>query len=202
MRLLGFPEREEGLVERWIRDVLQPDGLSKVFVVEHAQRALVAPPMPVAPPRAIIARLLNYKDRDCIVWTNRETDRAVLKNCKISIYPDYTNKAQTSRKGFLEVKAKLRAMNIRCMLLYPAHLKLISGGKSYFFFTILRRSGDGCSYGTRLDRSDLGSLELAQLVLLVWMERTGGCVGRAKSRSLHSGVTTLSAEWYYGGDGS
>ncbi|KAJ1091303.1 hypothetical protein NDU88_004430 [Pleurodeles waltl] len=47
--------------------------------------------------------------------------------------PDYTNKVQNSRKRFLEVKAKLRSMNIRYMVLYPAHLKVLSGGRSHFF---------------------------------------------------------------------
>ncbi|KAJ1093349.1 hypothetical protein NDU88_006453 [Pleurodeles waltl] len=138
VRLLGFPERAEGstvecFVEEWTREVLQLVGLSRVFVVERAHRALVAPPRPGAPQRAIIARLLNYKDMDCILQTARETDRAIFENCKISIYPDYTNKVKSSRKGFLEVKAKLRAMNIRYMLLYPARLKVFSRGKSQFF---------------------------------------------------------------------
>ncbi|KAJ1156571.1 hypothetical protein NDU88_009289 [Pleurodeles waltl] len=94
--LLGFPEHAEGsaagsIVESWIRDVLQLTGLSKVFVVESAHRALVAP-LPGAPPRAIIAHLLNYKDCDCVLRAVRESDRAIYENCKISIYPDYTNK--------------------------------------------------------------------------------------------------------------
>ncbi|KAJ1179643.1 hypothetical protein NDU88_004877 [Pleurodeles waltl] len=60
VRLLGFPERAEGamvegFVERWIKHVVQPVGLSAVFVVERAHRALVVPPLPRAPPRAIIA---------------------------------------------------------------------------------------------------------------------------------------------------
>ncbi|KAJ1100499.1 hypothetical protein NDU88_005584 [Pleurodeles waltl] len=136
--LLGFSEHAEGstlqvFVARWIRDVLQPVGLSNVFVVERAHRALVTSPRPGALPRAIIARLLNYKDRDCILRAARETDKAVFENWKISIYPAYTNKVQTSRKGFLEVKAKLSAMNIRYMLLYPARLKVLLRGRSYFF---------------------------------------------------------------------
>ncbi|KAJ1117519.1 hypothetical protein NDU88_005718 [Pleurodeles waltl] len=62
VRLLCFLERAEGFatesfVENWIRDVLQPTGLSRVFVVERAHRALVAPPRPGAPPRAIITCL-------------------------------------------------------------------------------------------------------------------------------------------------
>ncbi|KAJ1110124.1 hypothetical protein NDU88_007479 [Pleurodeles waltl] len=46
---------------------------------------------------------------------------------EISIYPDNTNKC------VLEVKAQLRAINIRYMLLYLARLKVLSGGKSHFF---------------------------------------------------------------------
>ncbi|KAJ1124876.1 hypothetical protein NDU88_003323 [Pleurodeles waltl] len=65
-------------------------------------------------------------------------------------------------KGFLEMKAKLHAMNIRYMLMYPARLKGISVGKSQFFdhpeevWRLL-----GC--GTRLARVVLGGLELARL---------------------------------------
>ncbi|KAJ1096185.1 hypothetical protein NDU88_001329 [Pleurodeles waltl] len=106
------------------------EGAIVYLQTEHAHRALTAPPRPGTPQRAIIACLLNYKDRDCILQTARETDWAVFENRKISIFPDYTNKVQSSQKGFLEVKAKLRAMNIRYMLLYPARLKVISGGKS------------------------------------------------------------------------
>ncbi|KAJ1108360.1 hypothetical protein NDU88_005736 [Pleurodeles waltl] len=83
--LLGFREPAEGsmvesFVEQRIREVLQPDGVCRVFVVELAQRALNALPQPGAPLRADIACLLNYKDRDCILRTARETDRAVFEN--------------------------------------------------------------------------------------------------------------------------
>ncbi|KAJ1132283.1 hypothetical protein NDU88_010609, partial [Pleurodeles waltl] len=68
VHLLGFPGHAQGstvevFVKRWIRDVLQPVGLSHVYVVERAHRTLVTPPRPCASPRAIIAHLLNYKDQ-------------------------------------------------------------------------------------------------------------------------------------------
>ncbi|KAJ1087705.1 hypothetical protein NDU88_000870 [Pleurodeles waltl] len=121
----------EAFVENWIRDVLQPAGLSQVFLVERAHRELVAPPQPGVPLRAIIARLLNY--RDCVLREARDSDKAVFENGKISIYPDYTNKVKNSRNSFWEVKAKLHAMNIRYMLLYAVRLKLLSGGRSNSF---------------------------------------------------------------------
>ena len=37
------------------------------------------------------------------------------------------------RKSFLEVKKKLRKMNIRYMLLYLAKLQVITKGKTHFF---------------------------------------------------------------------
>ncbi|KAJ1149081.1 hypothetical protein NDU88_001899 [Pleurodeles waltl] len=43
------------------------------------------------------------------------------------------NNVQTFRKRFLEVKAKLCAMNITYMLLCPARLKVLSGSKSHLF---------------------------------------------------------------------
>ncbi|KAJ1209078.1 hypothetical protein NDU88_004457 [Pleurodeles waltl] len=138
IHLLGIREQAEGpsvavFVECWIKDVLQPLVLSGMLLVEHAQRALVVPPRPGAPPRAIIVRILNYRDRDCVLRTARETDKVRFENHKISIYPEYTNKVQTSRKGFMEVQAKLRAMSVCYKLLCPSCLKVISGGRSHFF---------------------------------------------------------------------
>ena len=67
VRILGFLERAEGqapekFIEDWICMELKPPGLSNLFVVERAHRALVPPPLAGAPPRAIIARVLNYRD--------------------------------------------------------------------------------------------------------------------------------------------
>ncbi|KAJ1156971.1 hypothetical protein NDU88_009687 [Pleurodeles waltl] len=74
--LLGFPEHVEGasteaFVEQWIRDVLNPVGLSTMFTLECAHRALVAPPRPGAHPPAIIVRILHYRDRDCVLRVAR-----------------------------------------------------------------------------------------------------------------------------------
>ena len=74
-----------------------------------------------------------YRDRAAILRAARETENPQFENHKISIYPDYTQKVQDSRKSYLEVKRKLREMDIKYMLLYPAKLRVIHAGKSYFF---------------------------------------------------------------------
>ncbi|KAJ1194429.1 hypothetical protein NDU88_003718 [Pleurodeles waltl] len=70
------------------------------FLVERVHRALVAPPRPGALPRVIIARLLNYRDRDCVLRAARDSDNVVFENWKISIYTDYTNKVKELAKEF------------------------------------------------------------------------------------------------------
>ncbi|KAJ1145388.1 hypothetical protein NDU88_011675 [Pleurodeles waltl] len=185
IRLLGFLEGAEGFaaetfVENWIKDILQPAGLSRVFMVEGAHTALIAPPRPSAPPRAIIAHLLNYKDRDCVLRVARESHRAVFENGKMSIYPDYTNKVQSSRKGFLEVKAKLRAMNIRYMLLYLARLKVHSGCRSHFF----KHPEEVWSW-----------LEMWDKVTPGRSERTGGAAHQASGADRRTGEPVGEASW-------
>ncbi|KAJ1131512.1 hypothetical protein NDU88_009848 [Pleurodeles waltl] len=91
VRLLGFPELAEGartkqFVEAWIRDTLKPEGLPPMFAVEKA------------PPRAIIACMLNYKDSDSVLKVARDMDNDMFEIQKISIYPDNTTKEQAPRK--------------------------------------------------------------------------------------------------------
>ncbi|KAJ1110708.1 hypothetical protein NDU88_008056 [Pleurodeles waltl] len=62
-------------------------------------QALVTPRRPGAPPRAIIARILIYKDRDCILHAACEMDTARFENHRIFIYPDDTTRVLVSRKS-------------------------------------------------------------------------------------------------------
>lgn len=160
IRVLGVPERMEAgnperFLETWIKTKLCPRDLSEVFVIERAHRALVPPPRPGAPPRALIAKILNYRDRDCILRAARETPNLAIENSRISIYPDYTHQVQEQRKSFLGVKQKLRAMELQYMLLYPAKLKVLAQGKAHFFespeevWEWLEVRGDGVPPGER-----------------------------------------------------
>ena len=72
LRFVGFPEdiegrRTEDFLEQWIRSWIPKDKLSPCFVLERAHRSLIRKPPPGALPRPIIAKVLNYKDRDAIL---------------------------------------------------------------------------------------------------------------------------------------
>ena len=86
-----------------------------------------------APPRAIIARILNFRDRDTILRAARKVQELRLQNSRIMIFPDYSRAVQSRRRSFEEVKQKLRTMNIQYMLLFPARLKVIYHSKTLFF---------------------------------------------------------------------
>lgn len=61
-------------LEDLILNHLKPKRLSSMFTIERAHRAPIPRPEPVAPPRTIIAKILNYRDRDVIFQAgNRET---------------------------------------------------------------------------------------------------------------------------------
>ncbi|KAJ1143153.1 hypothetical protein NDU88_009464 [Pleurodeles waltl] len=114
IRLLVFPERSEGsMVEAFVKT---GSGMCcslwvslKCFCVfgQEGAWSTCCAVAARAPPRAIIARLLNYRDRDCVLRAARDSDKAVFENGMISIYPDHTNKVQNSQKSFLEVNPKL-----------------------------------------------------------------------------------------------
>ena len=140
LRFVGFSEgieggRPEEFIEEWIRSWAPTGVLSSCFVVERAHRTLVRRPPVGAPPRPMIAKILNYKDRDVILRQAREKGEVSHNGQKIMIFPDYTLQVQKARKTYEAVKIKLRAMGLKYMLLFPAKLKVLHEGRSHFFTT-------------------------------------------------------------------
>mgnify|MGYP002804399224 CR=1 FL=1 len=140
LRLIGFPEESEGIncesfLESWIKTWVPTESLSTCFLIERAHRSLARRPPPGAPPRPMIARVRNYKDRDAILRKARELGATHYDNHKIMLFPDYTPQVQKARKTYEAVKIKLRAMGLKYMLMFPAKLKVIHEGKAHFFST-------------------------------------------------------------------
>ncbi|KAJ1169263.1 hypothetical protein NDU88_001169 [Pleurodeles waltl] len=78
IRILGLPEGTEGrdpthYVETWLQS-LATDRLSVHFTVERAHRVPGRKPAPGSPARTLIARILNYRDRDAILQMASEMD--------------------------------------------------------------------------------------------------------------------------------
>ena len=140
IRITGVPEKAEGpstdlFVEDLITQGLQPRGLSKFFGVERAHRVPGKRPPPGAPPRTIIARIFNFRDRDIILQEARVAPPVTYQNTNIGLFPDFTMQVQKLRRTFTELKKELRSQNIRYAMLFPAKLRIADGTKTHFFLT-------------------------------------------------------------------
>ncbi|KAJ1151199.1 hypothetical protein NDU88_003986 [Pleurodeles waltl] len=107
--------------------------LSPWFAIECEHRALGPWPPPDGPRRPLIARFLNFKDRDSILREAGCATNLCWNNNKILIFPDYTREVQARRRSFEQVKQKLRAMQLPYLFLFPARLKVIMADKTFFF---------------------------------------------------------------------
>lgn len=136
--VIGIPEstntgKMEDFVEKLLTATIGADALSSQFIVERAHRSLAPRPPPGAAPRPIIARLLNYRDRDAALRIAREKRQLQFEGLQFTLYPDFTAIVQEERRKFLPAKQKLRLAQIDYALLYPAKLRVTHQGQQMFF---------------------------------------------------------------------
>lgn len=123
----------EKYVERLLITLFGREAFLQVLIVERAHRSLTNRSPPGAPPRPIIVKLLNYRDRDPARRLSRDTGPLKYEGMDISIYPDFTMAVQDQQRKFLQVKKKLQQLHIPNAMLFPAHLELTHSGKHHFF---------------------------------------------------------------------
>lgn len=81
----------------------------------------------------MIARILNFRDRDAILQAARTLPALSYQGAKVIIFPDYTKEVQVQRRSYYSVKQKLRALDLPYRLLFPARLRVILQNKTHFF---------------------------------------------------------------------
>ena len=140
IRFVGFPEKAEAknsdlFLEEWLGATVLGGNLPKFFSVERSHRTPGRPPPVGSPARPLIARFLNYRDRDLILQLFRTKGPFKFGNANISAYPDYTLEVQKKRATFMAVKKQLNSSNIKYALLFPAKLRVIADERVYFFLS-------------------------------------------------------------------
>lgn len=83
IRIIGLPEKAEGFnpgdfIEKWLINILPDMEVSKAFAVERAHRVPAVVPRPGLPPRPLLVRRLNCRDRDTILRNARQKKRDSL----------------------------------------------------------------------------------------------------------------------------
>ncbi|XP_041430045.1 NIMA-related kinase 6 S homeolog isoform X1 [Xenopus laevis] len=142
LRIVGLPEGSEGrapeaFVEAWLKQTLGEEVFSAIFIIERAHRVPTRPLPPGAPPRPLIMRFLNYRDRDAVMTAARKKGQLTHNGANISIYPDYSQVVQKQRASYQGVKRRLRNAGILYSMLYPAKLRVVQGDRTHFFVTAL-----------------------------------------------------------------
>lgn len=99
LRVVGISEWADGakpveFVEIFLTTWLGLTDLPRTFAVERAHRVPTTPPIPRAPPRPFLIKLLNYRDRDRMLVAARNTPELTFDNTKVSLYSDYSPEVQ------------------------------------------------------------------------------------------------------------
>lgn len=138
IRITRIPEttamgKVEDFVETLLRDIFG-SSLLMLFIVERTHWSLAPKPPVGGTPRPILARILNYRDRDTILRVAREMGQITHQGSQISsFFPDFTPAVQSARREFVPTKKILRQAGITYTLLYPAKLKVNHKGNQHFF---------------------------------------------------------------------
>ena len=75
-------------------------------------------------------KLLSLQDKFKILRLAREKEELKYNDKRVHIFPDFSTSLLQKRREFDDIKKKLRELDIKYSLHYPATLKIISDGKS------------------------------------------------------------------------
>ncbi|KAJ1136654.1 hypothetical protein NDU88_003069 [Pleurodeles waltl] len=85
LRIVGIAEGEKGAIPMkfvydWLQIWVPSDVLSNCFIVKIAHRELVAKPLVGAPLCPFIVKVLNYADKDDVLWVARRAGQVSFQS--------------------------------------------------------------------------------------------------------------------------
>lgn len=140
IKIIGIPEQEEGgkpteFVAALIPQLLGNDNFKSPVVVDRAHRTSRPLPKEGAKPRAIIARIHFYREKELILRLRRER-QLDFKGNKVFIFPDYTPDVMRQRREFAEALKMLREQQVEHSLLFPTKLRIKHKDQVKIFTTV------------------------------------------------------------------
>ncbi|KAI4823919.1 hypothetical protein KUCAC02_012473 [Chaenocephalus aceratus] len=139
LRLVNMPEKVEGddaclFLEKWIPEALDIPSLNSKLTLVRAHR-IGQRSDPNAPPRTLIVKFLNDRDKMTVLKAVRAKKQLFYKDRPVRFYPDLAAGIHKKQKGFDAVRQKLRTMGIRYGMLLPAKLLVTYKDKTQTFET-------------------------------------------------------------------
>lgn len=138
VQLVGLPEKAKGrdacgFLENWLPDALGMEPLRSPLIIERAHRIASVRSDDKAPPRALIMKFLNYKDKVRVLNAAREKKEVLYKGKRVMLFPDFSAEVSKKRQRYNEVKKKLRAKGLDYRFLFPSRLQVSFNGTLYTF---------------------------------------------------------------------
>ena len=138
IRVIGLPEDAEGtnpakFFENWIPTLLGLETKAGRVKIERAHRTLAPKPGPNQRPRPVLIRFHNFADKQRVLDAARRSGTVRHQETRIMFFQDLSAAVLRKRKGFDDVKKRLRDIGAKYMMLYPATLKIIHGGEARSF---------------------------------------------------------------------
>lgn len=150
LRLVGFPEKEEGrdalkFLESWIPSILEMKDTT--LTLERAHRigpqpraesdTNATPPTATPPrPRTLIMKFLSYRQKEEVLRAARDKGTLKYKEHTIRFYPDVTAETHKKQRAYDGVRQRLRQKGIKThRVVFPARLLLTHEGKTELYNT-------------------------------------------------------------------
>ncbi|KAJ4932381.1 hypothetical protein JOQ06_010804 [Pogonophryne albipinna] len=117
VRLIGLPENAEGkdactFLEKWIPEILGAGSFAAPLAIERAHRVPSGRPKPNAPPRALLIKFLNYKDKTKVMSAAYEKGKIHFDKHHIMFFHDVAKETDTKRRAYDGVKTRCRDMGL------------------------------------------------------------------------------------------
>ncbi|CAL9705083.1 unnamed protein product [Knipowitschia caucasica] len=138
LRIIGIKEGAEGgdprhFVARFLQQVLGPENFTSPPTIDRAHRTLAPKPTLGDRPRAILARMHYFTEKETILRLSREKGKLSYDGSVVHIFPDISPEVGRLRASFNQVKPKLRDAGIPYSLYYPAKMTITVKGTRHVF---------------------------------------------------------------------
>lgn len=141
LKILGLPEKSEGndvctFLESWLPEALDMGPLRKPLAIERAHKICYARQTAAdtkATPRVMIAKFLDYRDKERVMRAARAKKEVLFQNHRIMFFPDLSAEVNKQWRQFDEVKKKLRAKGLIYGFIFPARLRVTTDGHAHVF---------------------------------------------------------------------
>lgn len=121
-------------MEGWLRGTYGPAIFLPFFSIERAHGVPFKPPQVGGHPRPLLLKLFNYADKVTLLQKAREMGGISCSTVlRVSLYPDFSPDQQKRRAEFTPIKRTLQQHKVAYAVLYPARLRVIALGRTFFF---------------------------------------------------------------------